>query len=264
MIYQIAKWHQLFETAKTRTYKSKTQGAFPLKLNGTGYRRLMKQKQGPAMYGCFIGMCMIAHQGTSKERDGYLTDSGEIAGSPYTIEDIALKLDMPENLVKQTIDFCSSEKMQWIITHETEGNYNNEDSTGIVQGYHEDEYSHSNPNPNSQPKPKQNNKPTDSEREQFEEFRQLYPGKKLGFKKELDNFCRHDDWREVLPMLKPALEKELEWRKQAKQNNNFVPQVANLQTWINQRRWEQELPEVEINDDTDTELLAQKIEDGTA
>jgi hypothetical protein len=76
----------------------------------------------------------------------------------------------------------------------------------------------------------------------FEAFRKAYPGARNGFETELKNFQKkHKDWRAVIPLLLPALENQQNWRTQAQQHGVFVPSWANLQTWINQRRWEQEL-----------------------
>lgn len=147
-VFQIDKWHQLFETAKTRTYKNKTQGAFPLKLHGTGYRRLMRREDGPAVYGCFIAICMVAHQATSISRDGYLTDTGEISGVPYDIEDLALKTDMPESLVAATLEFCANPKIGWIRIYCNEELCDCTDITGILQ-YPRDIHLYSNSNSNS-------------------------------------------------------------------------------------------------------------------
>lgn len=75
----------------------------------------------------------------------------------------------------------------------------------------------------------------------FEKFRNLYKGNKCGLETEFENFCRHSDWKDILPKLLSALEAEIVWREKMAQAGNFVPSWANLKTWINQRRWEQEL-----------------------
>ena len=81
---------------------------------------------------------------------------------------------------------------------------------------------------------------TTSELEQlFEDFRRAYKGTKRGFKVEFDNFKRkhQSDWREIVPLLMPALMRMEEWRKQQQAAGQFVPQYAMLQTWLNQGRW---------------------------
>lgn len=81
---------------------------------------------------------------------------------------------------------------------------------------------------------------------QFDAFRKAYKGTKRGLKVELDNFKKkNDNWREIIPTLMPALEREIEWREQMQAAGQFVPQWAHLQTWINQSRWETEFETVE-------------------
>lgn len=81
---------------------------------------------------------------------------------------------------------------------------------------------------------------------QFDAFRKAYKGTKRGLKVELDNFKKkNDNWREIIPTLMPALEREIAWREQMQAAGQFVPQWAHLQTWINQSRWETEFETVE-------------------
>ncbi len=45
----------------------------------------------------------------------------------------------------------------------------------------------------------------------FNEFRKIYPGIKRGNKTEFENFCKkHKDWKEVLPLLKESILKQIE------------------------------------------------------
>lgn len=75
----------------------------------------------------------------------------------------------------------------------------------------------------------------------FETFRRAYKGTKRGFGTEYGNLQRkHADWREVIPELLPAWEKELAWHKEREKAGAFCPEYKNLQTWINQRCWETE------------------------
>lgn len=75
----------------------------------------------------------------------------------------------------------------------------------------------------------------------FDEARKIYPGTKRGNQTEFENFFKkHKDWKEVLPLLKPAIEKQITWRKNAK-GSDFVPAWKNFKTWINNRCWEDEV-----------------------
>ena len=75
----------------------------------------------------------------------------------------------------------------------------------------------------------------------FEEFRKVYLGRKRGCQTELDNLKKkHKDWREVLPLLKPAYERQC--AAKIAQKGKIDPQYEkNLQTYINNRCWEEEV-----------------------
>src|SRR5574344_1313103 len=78
----------------------------------------------------------------------------------------------------------------------------------------------------------------------FERFRRAFGGNKRGLDSEFKNFVRKNkDWQSVLPSPMPALEIEKEWRKRCTDVGAFCPEWTMLSTWINQRRWEQELAE---------------------
>ena len=86
---------------------------------------------------------------------------------------------------------------------------------------------------------------TNTYRNSFEDFRKLYLGTKRGLEVEFANFCKkHKDWREVLPKLLPAIKSQIENKKIRTELKLFVSEWKNLQTWINQRCWEEELPEI--------------------
>ena len=73
----------------------------------------------------------------------------------------------------------------------------------------------------------------------FNEARRLYPNTKRGNPTEFANFRRHKDWRKVLSLLKPAIEKQIQWRKEA--NGEFRPCWKHFERWINNRCWEDEI-----------------------
>ena len=74
----------------------------------------------------------------------------------------------------------------------------------------------------------------------FDEFRKEYLGTKRGNETEFKNFQKHKDWKTVLPTLKNCLTTQIEQRQKLKDSGKFVPEWKNLQTWINQRCWEDE------------------------
>lgn len=82
----------------------------------------------------------------------------------------------------------------------------------------------------------------------FDEARKLFPGSKKGLKTEFSNFVyrsKHPiagkppfNYVEVLPLLKPAIERQIVWRRADGQY------WKNFQTWINQLCWEEEKGEL--------------------
>lgn len=79
----------------------------------------------------------------------------------------------------------------------------------------------------------------------FVSFRKDYPGSKRGDKTEFDNFCKkHSDWMVVLPLLSPSLDRLIKHMEALKAASKFVPEWPNLQTFINQRRWETEVGQI--------------------
>ena len=77
-------------------------------------------------------------------------------------------------------------------------------------------------------------------REAFEAFRKAYPGTRRGADVEWENFSRKN-FPEDVPLLMPALMREMAHKEECARVGAFVPEWANLSTWINQRRWTQEL-----------------------
>ena len=90
------------------------------------------------------------------------------------------------------------------------------------------------------PKPAE---PSGELEQQFEEFRKAYKGRKRGSKEEFENFKKKNpNWREIIPLLMPALERLEKYNAEAVAAGKWVSQWPHLQTWINQRRWTEELP----------------------
>lgn len=81
----------------------------------------------------------------------------------------------------------------------------------------------------------------------FEKFRKAYRGTKRGLDTEYNNFKKkHKDWREVVVLLLPAYERQCKQLDSNRAAGIFVPQPKNLQTYINQRCWEEEIQPIPI------------------
>lgn len=93
---------------------------------------------------------------------------------------------------------------------------------------------------------KENNKDSELKLE-FENFRQKYRGRKRGLDVEFNNLkSKHKNWREIIPLLLPSLNKQLAWFDKAKELNAWSPQYPMLQTWVNQSRWTEEFNDSEL------------------
>ena len=83
----------------------------------------------------------------------------------------------------------------------------------------------------------------------FDNFRKKYIGKKRGLETEFNNFRKKTkDIDKVINILEPALLGQIKERDKLISLKKWVPEWPNLQTWINQRRWE-----VEINNNVSVE-----------
>lgn len=76
----------------------------------------------------------------------------------------------------------------------------------------------------------------------FNEFRVAYPGTKRGLQTELDDFLKKNA-DSVIPLLLPALQREIHHHKKLLDQRKLVPEWKHLKTWINNRCWEQEFPD---------------------
>lgn len=76
----------------------------------------------------------------------------------------------------------------------------------------------------------------------FEIFRRLYPGTKRGLETEFQNLTKkHKDWRQIVPLLSDRLAYQVRAREDLIGKGEFVPSWRKLETWINQRCWEEEI-----------------------
>lgn len=97
-------------------------------------------------------------------------------------------------------------------------------------------------------------------RSAFDVARKLYPGTKNGLTVEWTNFLAKakEDAPEIVPLLVPAIQAEIQYRADQAAANQFVPSWKHFQTWINQRCWEQELGKTGGNHGTHREHSARR------
>ncbi len=75
----------------------------------------------------------------------------------------------------------------------------------------------------------------------FDQFRRLFGGTKRGLSTEFEYFQKdHKDWADALPLLLPAVQRQLLVRERKSRSGEFVPYWKDLKTWIHNRCWEEE------------------------
>ena len=126
MLMRVKEWLEWFENAKSKTYRNKSQCQMPNK-QGLGYKRLVKQPDGPAMFGVWCAMVQVLSRHTM--RGGYLTEDGKKTGRPLGAGEIAELTLMPEVVCAAMLKACSTEEIGWLEVIDAT------DTARIPQGY---------------------------------------------------------------------------------------------------------------------------------
>ena len=130
-VLRVKGWNEHFESAKSRTYKHKSQTYMPNK-HGLGYRRIMAEKNGPSIFGAWVSMIQVLSR--YHPRDGYLTDTTVSDGRPLTQLDISLMTHVPERVVEEMLTVCSSQVVAWLEIVEVQAPQgHNKDTTVTCQ-----------------------------------------------------------------------------------------------------------------------------------
>lgn len=99
---------------------------------------------------------------------------------------------------------------------------------------------------NNQPhnnKKNKDNKIENSCVDDFEKFRKKYPGTTRGLETEWQNFKKKNkDWQTVTPNLINELNRQIKEKEAKAKHEGFVPQWKHLQTYLNNRGWEESYP----------------------
>lgn len=183
------------------------------------------------------GICQIIKEGTTcvysiiseLKEQGYCIvqvvrdKSGKIVGNDYSFIENP-QIDNP-HVEKPNMDNPNQENQLQLNTN------NNKENIEIKKDNIEKEY-----------------------KEKFKSFVSLYKkmgGKVRGIDTEFKDFTkRHKDWKEILPYLSLAVQRETKARQQAKIEKKFFPEPKMLQTYLGkQRAWELY---VTIGEDVDT------------
>lgn len=108
-VYVIRDWERLYENAQSRKCKQLSWVPMPNKHDGKGYRRLMKLKDGAAIYGAW---CLIVQVASKCPTRGELVDD---AGSPLLAEDLSDKTGVKSEIFERAFQVLSDKSIGWIL-----------------------------------------------------------------------------------------------------------------------------------------------------
>lgn len=113
IIYRIANWDALFETAETRKLESLKWVPTPNKHDGLGFKRMAAEPDGCQLGGAWCAILQVASKGKKHERGMLIRD-----GQPLTAEDLALMVGYPKAVFERALEFFSGPRMGWIVAEE--------------------------------------------------------------------------------------------------------------------------------------------------
>ena len=106
--FRIIDWNKHFENNRTREIKSLRWVSMPNYHDGSGFRTLMQQPDGEALYGVWAVIVQIASR--APQRGLLVRNDGE----PYTAETISARTGMKLELVRRCIEVLQSPQIKWI------------------------------------------------------------------------------------------------------------------------------------------------------
>lgn len=106
--YRIRNWREHFEVSQSlRIVGSLAWVGVPTKHDGKSFRRLVRQPNGPALFGCW---CLIVQIAAKCPIRGVLADSDE----PLSSDDMEQKTGCPASLFDETIQLLLSKQINWL------------------------------------------------------------------------------------------------------------------------------------------------------
>jgi hypothetical protein len=106
-LYSVRNWDAQYENNITRKIKSLNWVATPNKHDGRGFRRLMRMRDGVALYGAWHLILQVAskmpQRGVLKDTDG-----------PLSAADIADKTGATTEVIARALEACASSEVGWL------------------------------------------------------------------------------------------------------------------------------------------------------
>ncbi len=117
ILYSVRDWAKHYETHETKKYKKLSWVPFTNRHDGRGFKRLMKRKDGGAIFGAFV---LIVEVASRMEKRGVLQDDK----GPWTPEDLETETGAPAALFAKALPVLSlaEHKIQWLVATEIEEN----------------------------------------------------------------------------------------------------------------------------------------------
>ena len=97
-------------------------------------------------------------------------------------------------------------------------------------------------------------KNNDTNKNEFEKARKLYPGTKKGLEVEYSNFKKKYHLTEMQELI-PAIKAEIKDKEKRRASGVFCPEWKNFSTWINQACWKQEFEIIRVKNGNRTNRL---------
>lgn len=134
VLYRVNSWDARFESAKSRTYKMKSQSYMPNKV-GIGYMRIMREHDGAAVYGAWCALIALLSR-MEGPRQGYLTDTGKDTGRVLDADTIGMLTMIHPDIVSRMLKLCSSKDVGWLdVMHRRDTARDTaKDTAGILPG----------------------------------------------------------------------------------------------------------------------------------
>ena len=107
-MWRIKDWDSHYENADSRRVQTARWVPVKNKQDGDGYLTLLDAKDGPALYGAFVSIQLLASKCSPR---GTLVQSN---GVPHTAETIARKTHMPARLIQDCLSRCVAPDIEWI------------------------------------------------------------------------------------------------------------------------------------------------------
>ena len=112
-VYRIRNWDKHFENAASHKVVHCSWCPIPNRQDGLGYSLLLRGARGPARYGAWVAIVLMASK-QDRPRNGWLTDDGTHSGRPLGAYEIGLQTKLPEKVIQDALEILSSLEIGWL------------------------------------------------------------------------------------------------------------------------------------------------------